>query len=102
MTTPAWTQPFDPHLRKLAWQVVQSRGPEQLRAWQKLLQDVAPHVERLAAQHRVLRAVRLTSEDEARAVLVRVVERLQRGQHENLKSFLARGSAEDPPAGAST
>ena len=74
--------------------MINERGPAHLRAWQMLLQQIAPHIERWAGGHRVLRAVRLTSEDESRAVLVRVVERLQRGQHENLKAFLARGSVE--------
>ncbi len=91
---PPWTASVDTHLRGLVEQVIRERGPARLRAWQMLLQQVAPHVERWAGSHRVLRAVRLTSEDESRAVLVRVVERLQRGQHENLKAFLARGSIE--------
>ena len=91
---PPWTAAFDAELRALAEQVVEGKGPARLRAWQQLLQQTAPHVERWASGHRVLRAVRLTSEDEARAVLVRVVERLQRGQHENLRAFLSRGSVE--------
>jgi hypothetical protein len=90
-----WTAELDAQLRALVEQVVNGRGPARLRAWQELLQVAAPHVERWAAGHPVLRAVRLTSEDEARAVLVRVVERLQRGQHETLRAFLARGSSED-------
>ena len=66
------------------------QGPERLRAWQSLLVAVAPHIETWAARQPSLRALRLTSEDELRAVLVRVVERLQRGQHESLRVFLER------------
>ena len=91
---PPWTAAFDAQLRALAEEVVRGSGPDKLRAWQQLLQRTAPYVERWAASHRVLRAVRLTSEDEARAVLVRVVERLQRGQHENLRAFVSRSSTE--------
>jgi DNA-directed RNA polymerase specialized sigma24 family protein len=90
----AWDLRFERHCHELAGGVVGRQGPERLRAWQSLLVAVAPHIETWAARQPSLRALRLTSEDELRAVLVRVVERLQRGQHESLRVFLEeRGEA---------
>ncbi len=88
-----WDIGFELHGQALVRDVVDRRGPERLKAWQSLLAAVAPHVERWATRNPTLRALRLTSEDEARAVLVKVVERLERGQHQNLRAFLeARGA----------
>lgn len=60
------------------------------RAWQALLADVAPHLERWAEQSPVLRRVGLTGEDEPRAVLVDVIDRLCDRDFANLRSYLAR------------
>jgi hypothetical protein len=86
--TYVWDLPFEQRSQALVRTVVEQRGPDRLKAWQQLLAAVAPHIERWAAQNPTLRALRLTSEDETRSVLVRVVERLQRGQHANLRMFL--------------
>ncbi|MBS2021601.1 MAG: sigma-70 region 4 domain-containing protein [Deltaproteobacteria bacterium] len=87
-----WTAEFEAGNRALVERLVSGQGRERMAAWQRFLQLIAPHVEQWASRHRVLRAVRLTSEDEVRAVLVRVVERLQRDDHRNLREFVqARG-----------
>lgn len=87
-----WDLAHEHHCRLLVEGVVAGRGPSRLKAWQELLQATAPHVERWARGHRTLRLLRLTSEDEPRAVLVRVVERMQRRDYQNLRSFLAARS----------
>lgn len=60
------------------------------RAWQALLTAVAPHIERWAATSPALRRVGLTGEDEPRAVLVDVIERMSDRDFANLRAFLAR------------
>ncbi len=92
----AWDLSHEQRCRLLVEAVVQGRGPARLKAWQELLRETAPHVERWARGHRLLRLLRLTSEDEPRAVLVRVVERLQRRDYENLRGFLAARSEPEP------
>ena len=98
----AWDAAFEARCRALVDAVLEQRGAARLLPWQDLLALVGPHLERWAARHPVLRALRLTSEDEARAVLVRVVERLQRDGYRNLRAFVAaRGAGPPPdPAGA--
>jgi hypothetical protein len=63
---------------------------ERDRAWQALLTAVAPHIERWAATSPALRRVGLTGEDEPRAVLVDVIERMSDRDFANLRAFLAR------------
>ncbi len=60
------------------------------RAWQALLTRVAGHVERWAATSPSLRRVGLTGEDEPRAVLVDVIDRLCHRDFANLRAYLAR------------
>lgn len=59
------------------------------RAWQALLTEVAPHVERWAERSPVLRRVGLTGEDEPRAVLVDVIDRMCDRDFANLRAYLA-------------
>jgi hypothetical protein len=66
-----------------------ARG-ERDRSWRALLSDVAPHIESFAQRSSLLRRAGLTSEDEPRAVLVGVLERLSRDDFANLGRFLAR------------
>ena len=56
------------------------------RAWQALLTAVAPHIERWAATSPALRRVGLTGEDEPRAVLVDVIERMSDRDFANLRA----------------
>ena len=59
------------------------------RAWQRLLINVAPHVERWAARSPALRRTGLTGEDEPRAVLVDVIDRLCDRDFAALRRYLA-------------
>ncbi|MBL8620082.1 MAG: hypothetical protein JNK64_02235 [Myxococcales bacterium] len=59
------------------------------RAWQRLLIHVAPHVERWAARSPALRRTGLTGEDEPRAVLVDVIDRLCDRDFAALRRYLA-------------
>lgn len=62
---------------------------EREQAWHELLVQAAPHVEEWARRSSLLRRAGLTSEDEPRAVLVVVLERLSSGGFENLRRFRA-------------
>jgi hypothetical protein len=74
---------------------------ERSAAWRQLLSVLAPHIEARAARSRVLRRCGLANEDDVRAILVGVIERMRSGDHDNLRAFLARrGAAEAPPADA--
>lgn len=66
-------------------------------AWRDLLVAVAPRIEQWARGSRVLRRCRLDGEDDARAVMVDVLERLARDRHANLRAFLSRAALADPP-----
>ncbi len=70
-------------------------APERDRAWKELLLAIAPHVERWALRSGTLRRVRLTTEDDARAVLVALVARLAARDFDNLRQWLARQSSDD-------
>lgn len=59
-------------------------------AWKRLLVQVAPHVEHWARHNRLLMRSRLAGEDDARAVMVAVIERLSNGRFEALRRFLVR------------
>ena len=63
-------------------------------AWQSLLEMVAPHIEAWAQQSWMLKRYRINSEDDARTVLLGVLERMQAKDYANLRAFLA--SAADP------
>ena len=58
-------------------------------AWQRLLINVAPHVERWAERSPALRRTGLTGEDEPRAVLVELIERLCVRDFAALRRYLA-------------
>lgn len=66
------------------------------RAWHKLLIAIGPTIEAWALRSPILRQARLTSPDDARAVLVMVLERLSADGFANLRLYLARRPA---PAG---
>jgi hypothetical protein len=58
-------------------------------AWRQLLVHLAPHLEAWARAHKLLRRCRLTSEDDVRAVVVGVIERLCSRRFEALRRFAA-------------
>ncbi len=60
------------------------------RGWQTLLTRVAPHIEAWAVASPALRRVGLTGEDEPRAVLVDVIDRLCERDFANLRAYLSR------------
>ncbi len=59
-------------------------------AWRALLIDVAPRIEDWARNSFVLRRCRLAGDDDARTVMVDVLERLAADDHANLRRFVAR------------
>jgi DNA-directed RNA polymerase specialized sigma24 family protein len=68
-----------------------TRAPEARdAAWRRLLVRLAPHVERWARESRLLRRCRLASEDDVRAVVVGVIERLSSRRFEALRRLDAR------------
>ncbi len=91
---PAWTSELDARLCALVRRIVARDRPDE--AWRALLVAVAPHVERWARHSGMLRRCGLANDDEARAVLVEVLERLARRGYENLALFAGR----HPPDGA--
>ncbi len=62
------------------------------RAWRTLLRDIAPHIEAWARDSWLLRQWRLSSDDDARTVMVNVIARLQRNDFDNLRRYVARRS----------
>ena len=72
--------------------VICGTGPAATRdaAWHALLTRISPAIERWAASNPALRRVGLTGEDEARTILVGVIDRIERGDFANLRSYLAR------------
>lgn len=92
MTHATWDVAFEAHVTGLVVRVCERTllDAERERAWRELLVAIAPHVEGWAQRSRVLRRVGLTSEDEPREVLARVLGRLAEGGFTNLTSFLGR------------
>lgn len=65
------------------------------RAWQTLITRIGAFVEGCASTSPLLRRCRLQGEDETRAILVAVLERLRQNDFQNLRSYLARQSTSD-------
>lgn len=86
----SWDASFESTCRALIVTIVEDPATQRAAAWQSLLVRVSPHVEKWASQSRLLRRWRLTSPDEAREVLVLVIERLMRDDYRNLRAFLER------------
>lgn len=100
---PAWDGAFERACHALVEAICAgpAAGPRE-RAWQRLLVEVAPHVERWAARSPALRRVGLTGEDEPRTVLVDVIDRLCARDFAALRRYLAfQRDVADPRAGAS-
>ncbi len=84
-----WSTEVDASARALIAVVVDG-GPGRLRAWQTLMTQIAPAIESWARGSRLLRRCRLAGDDDARAVMVDVLERLVANDHANLRAFVAR------------
>ena len=69
---------------------------ERRRSWQALVVRIAPHIEGWASGSWLLRRWRLDGEDDARAVLVAVLDRLARDDHANLRRFAQRRGLAGP------
>ena len=68
------------------------------RAWQQLITRTGTFIEEWARASSILRRCRLGGEDEARSILVAVLERLRHNDFQNLRSYLAKqvpAAAED-------
>jgi hypothetical protein len=91
----SWTRSFDEELRVRIAVICDSGrlARERDDAWQTLVMAIAPVIESWARHGRVLRRCRLDNDDDARAVMVAVLERLARRDFENLRRFLARQPA---------
>jgi DNA-directed RNA polymerase specialized sigma24 family protein len=81
-----WDQAFDTELRALIGAVVTAGDRS---AWRQIMLRIAPRLEAWARASRVLRRCRLASADDARTVMVDVLERLAADDHANLKRFVA-------------
>lgn len=88
----AWSAGFDREARALVQRVLDGdRG-----AWRELLLRIAPRIEGWARGSFVLRRCRLGGDDDVRAVMVAVLERLAASDHANLRRFVARNELEAP------
>jgi hypothetical protein len=88
----AWDQTFEANACALVDRVVAGDA----QAWRALMVQIAPHIEAWARDNRLLRRCRLRSEDDARAVMVAVLERLAAEDHANLRKFASRARPETP------
>lgn len=89
----SWTPAFDGETVAIVERVVAGDPRD---AWRALMVAIAPHLEAWARNHRLLRRCRLAGDDDARAVMVAVLERLAADRHANLRRFVARERASEP------
>ncbi len=82
----AWDPGFDSEAAELVGNVVAGDSG----AWRTLMVRIAPSIEGWAKHSRVLRRCRLANDDDARTVMVDVLERLAADEFANLRRFLAR------------
>ena len=88
-----WTPGFDRDAQALVQRVVDGDRA----AWRALMVRVAPRIEGWARGSFVLRRCRLAGDDDVRAVMVSVLERLAASDYANLRKFLAQADL-PPPA----
>ncbi len=81
-----WTADFERDVVALVRRVADTRAQD---AWRELMVKIAPRLEGWARNNRLLRRCRLAGDDDARAVMVAVLERLAAGDYQNLEAFLA-------------
>ncbi len=89
----AWNLSFERELTTLVQRLVDTREQE---AWRTLMVKVAPRIEAWARGSRLLKRCRLAGDDDARAVMVAVLERLAANDYENLRMFLAHTDPSPP------
>jgi DNA-directed RNA polymerase specialized sigma24 family protein len=83
-----WDSNFDRECRGLVKTICTAAGREREAAWQTLLLRASPHLEGWILRSTLLQRCRLATPDDARAVLVEVIERLAQRGFENLRRFL--------------
>jgi DNA-directed RNA polymerase specialized sigma24 family protein len=88
----AWDRAFEASATALIQRVLDGDRA----AWRSLLVMISPRIEEWARTSRVLRRCRLSSDDDARAVMVDVLERLARDGYANLKAFVERAVLAEP------
>jgi hypothetical protein len=71
-------------------------APGGAAAWRELLVVIAPEIEAWAARHPTLRRWGLAGQDDVRAVLVRVLERLAANHRASLAEYTARRAPAGP------
>ncbi|MFT3694417.1 MAG: hypothetical protein QM831_14820 [Kofleriaceae bacterium] len=88
-----WDSTVDQACRAL----VEKAIANDVAAWRALLVKIAGPIEGWAKGNRVLRRCRLTGDDDSRAVLVAVLERLAARDYANLRRFVERQEPEHDP-----
>lgn len=88
----AWNHAFEQE----AVSLVQRAAGKDLAAWRALMVKIAPRLEHWARHNKLLKRCRLSTDDDARAVMVAVLERLAANSYENLKGFLAHTEPAPP------
>ena len=87
----SWDVAFEAECHRLVETVCGTSPPaERDRAWRRLLARIGEPIEAWAARSPLLRRARLSGEDEARAVLLGVIERLAADDFDNLRAYLSR------------
>jgi hypothetical protein len=86
-----WDPVFDRTCQDLVVAIcAQSDELSRNRAWQALITRTGTFIEDWARASSILRRCRLGGEDEARSILVAVLERLRQHDFQNLRGYLAR------------
>lgn len=80
-----WNQVYERDTTALVQKVVDTGDQT---AWRALMVKIAPRLEGWARKNRLLRRCRLSSDDDARAVMVGVLERLAANDYDNLRRFV--------------
>jgi len=88
----SWDAQFERACNEYVEQICKSTEASEQRsaAWRALLRDVAPHIEHWAKNSWLLVQWRLSSDDDARTVMVNVISRLQRNDFDNLRRYAER------------
>lgn len=81
-----WTADFERDVVALVQRLIETRAQD---AWRALMVKLAPRLEGWARNNRLLKRCRLAGDDDARAVMVAVLERLAANDYQNLGAFLA-------------
>ena len=90
---PPWNAAFERETVALVQRLLDARETE---TWRSLMVRIAPRLEGWARGNRLLRRCRLSGDDDARAVMVSVLERLAANDYENLRQFVAHTEPASP------